>query len=149
MSTLKEAIESGRRYRLTPPGMEPQNVWFGPGHDGRLHFSSQQALCSDFEIEPEPEKLREWWVHDNGIGDSLRQLAAFRKQADARSMHGDCHRVHDADVCDRQRKVCAQCAETISRCSSHRAGYFCMLKPGHLGKHMGPGSAGSWEMGDY
>jgi len=115
MSTLKEAVESGRRWRF-------RNTfdWHPPGPIGGF-WQTEIAILDDFEIEPEPvemnqrykcghpdfcscqwpepEKPREWeartsksgWLHQaklcNGCGpDCCTRI-----------------RVHDADACDRLR----------------------------------------------
>lgn len=55
MATLREAVESGRRWRWK--GGE----WEGPGESINA-WTTHTAISSDFEIEPEPEKLREWLI---------------------------------------------------------------------------------------
>ncbi len=88
---LRTAVESGRRYRY--PG---NREWRGPGTDNPPILGTSLSLALDdcWEIEPEPEKPREWticgsdesaWIiHDNCASD-------FKV------------RVHDADACDLQR----------------------------------------------
>jgi hypothetical protein len=119
LSTLKEAIESGRRWRHKDwrPGL------WAFGHrwvekDGTvsasyasLKIESFQALSSDFEIEPEiepkPEKPREWMLHVNR---TTLEGHALRHQPFP--CHSGCAtsnlivRVHDADACDRLHKNC-------------------------------------------
>ncbi len=68
MSTLKECVESGRRWRLGPNMSNGKtSPWLGPGiannFDADLRILVSDAVASDFEIEPEPEKPREWTLH--------------------------------------------------------------------------------------
>ncbi len=76
--------------------------WLGPGYscgDLRIHVDVRDALSKDFEIEPEPEKPREWWLHfhQTKLGDDSYQRWFHKRQCAC------CIRVHDADACDRLR----------------------------------------------
>lgn len=120
MATLKEAVESGRRWRYRPYA-EGNAVWYGPGTDplaGKM-WTTIEAASSDFEIEPEQrcgvrclgtdghvgacygdsgEGLpREWMAH-------VRNGILFRGHLEEGGCDDYKHvRVHDADACDRQR----------------------------------------------
>jgi hypothetical protein len=52
MPTLKEAVESGRRWRF-----RNSCDWHPPGPIGGF-WQTEIAITDDFEIEPEPEKPR-------------------------------------------------------------------------------------------
>lgn len=90
MSTLKEAIESGRRWRLKSSTTIHGTQWFAPGEYVLLTLTPSEAISNDFEIEPEPEKPREWWIIPGEKRMCFSTCHAF-----------DCIRVHDADACDR------------------------------------------------
>jgi hypothetical protein len=76
MLTLKQAVESGRRWRHPVWDMG----WRGPGVSGTYPIDT--AISSDFEIEPEPEKPREWTLCANSDGSWERQ-AAMEKAVEA------------------------------------------------------------------
>ncbi len=97
MATLREAVGSGRRWRLKRWG-----GWYGPGTSeaGGFDVSISEAISPYFEIEPEPEpeKPREYWLHlTSGIEGFHEANGQVRTPA------GKMVRVHDADVCDRLR----------------------------------------------
>ncbi len=101
MATLKEAVESGRRWRLDE-WMQKRDrgpIWYGPGADSSCLLRPEDALRTDFEIEPEPEKPREWWIHPSSLS-----VCAASGNPSAKTAHAHLSgwfRVHDADACDR------------------------------------------------
>ncbi len=105
---LRTAVESGRRYRY--PG---NTEWRGPGRDNPpiLGTSLQLALDDCWEIEPEPEKPRGWFLcsHESPYGstahvtrDDLRSTAICSCGEAPSGIH---RRVHDADACDQLREA--------------------------------------------
>ncbi len=113
MPTLKEAVESGRRWRWTGYAGEgsADRSWQGPwvGKAGGLMFSVETMFADTFELEPEPEKPREWFLcsHESPYGstahvtrDDLRSTAVCSCGEAPSGIH---RRVHDADACDRLR----------------------------------------------
>ncbi len=91
---LKTAVESGRRWRWRYATGDAWSRWYiGPSD---TWFIATQALYSDFEIEPEPEKPREWTIHVIAQKLSLHPAAC---PPECRWDSGI--RVHDADACDR------------------------------------------------
>ncbi len=94
MATLREAVESGRRWRH-----KSFSCWLGPGFENDVapDFTAREALSSDFEIEPEPEKPREWRLH------VFAQDVHAKNDCPTQLCEGDKIRVHDADECDRLR----------------------------------------------
>jgi hypothetical protein len=101
--TLKEAVESGRRWRH-----KDWAAFWGPSIDdaGGIDFSVREALSSDFEIEPEPEKPREWTLC-RANHESPWQLR------DLRNSGRDEIRVHDADACDKKHSNCSHSTECL------------------------------------
>jgi len=85
VSTLKEAVESGRRWRHSS-----WYQWAGPGAIAAHGVLIGEAVSSDFEIEPELEKPGEWFVWLTEPDRSMPKRT----------------RVHDADACDRLHKNC-------------------------------------------
>jgi len=108
MPTLKEAVESGRRWRWANyVDGSVTHRWQGPGigEAGGLMFSVLQTLGNNFEIEPEPERPREWRVcaHDQTVHSIWpTQPHGYCNCGEAPS--GQHVRVHDADACDRLHK---------------------------------------------
>jgi hypothetical protein len=96
MPTLKEAVESGRRYRY--PG---NTEWRGPGkaNPPTLGTSLHLALDDCWQLEPEPEKPREWRLKWHRSAGYWMVIAA----PDEEPKHDLAARVHDADACDRLR----------------------------------------------
>jgi hypothetical protein len=91
---LKTAVESGRRWRHPVWDMG----WRGPGVSGTYPIDT--AISSDFEIEPEPEKPREWVIHTpSGYG--LTHVAGVPCPHEGQHFYEI--RVHDVDACDRLR----------------------------------------------
>jgi len=98
MVTLKEAVESGRRWRYNG-GVEAVTRWFGGDterFDDSWRWTTAEATSSDFEIEPEPEKPREWIVHvERGY-----LQPCIKTISDPCPTGQPPLRVHDADACD-------------------------------------------------
>lgn len=95
--TLKEAIDSGRRWKHRTEGYW-RDAGF-PAPETHALWSTSLAISSEFEIEPEPKKPREWLIHtyENGYIHGCKKT------------DHSCHdpiRVHDADACDRTHFPC-------------------------------------------
>lgn len=110
--TLKEAVESGRRWRLKTRHYL-DGGWFGPNEPCEARLTPKEALSSDFEIEPEPEKPREFHIH------ACEEHGAIRIGDDF-CLSQKVIRVHDADACDRLNH-CQRCG-TRFRCP-HQCGW--------------------------
>jgi hypothetical protein len=92
--SLREAVESGRRWRH-----RTWSEWRGPSHRFGV-IATHEAISSDFEIEPEPEKPREWTVHVHGESLPYTREVICQQEHYA-AITG--FRVHDAEACDRLR----------------------------------------------
>jgi hypothetical protein len=103
MATLREAVESGRRWRFkssaywhTPaPGSREWDL--SPAAWARL---SEMVEGEECEIEPEPEKPREWVIHLEPTGNCGRVHELPCSYSDSPNFTV---RVHDAEACDRLR----------------------------------------------
>jgi hypothetical protein len=91
MATLQETVSSGRRWRYVDETF-PSMIWRDREELRACSWTTYQALSNNFEIEPEPEKPREWFLTE----DEQRVCLAHHHAV-------DCIRVHDADQCDRLR----------------------------------------------
>ncbi len=96
MSTLREAVESGRRWRHPDVGIG----WFGPGvaHAEIAAIGIRTALSSCYEIEPEPEKPREIRVCVHG---GWFHAVPPPNMVCNEAPEGEHRTYHDADACDR------------------------------------------------
>jgi hypothetical protein len=135
MATLKEAVESGRRWRWANRDGAVTHRWQGPGigEAGGLMFSVIQTLGNNFEIEPEPEpgpskKPSEWYIHDwpqpgSWICYAWRVEAPVPKESRLSTVI----RTHDVEACETLKTfVCAVGSVT---------GWICTRDRGHSGSH--------------
>ena len=101
--TLAEAVASGRRWRRSEWRV---GYWMEPGMTKPTNLILiADALSSDFEIEPEPEKPREWrlclhnsgavYNHEHGPNykDGLEQIRVVDADAVERIVCADCRAV--------------------------------------------------------
>ncbi len=105
MPTLKEAVESGRRWRYND-GVT-RSMWHDASETAQVaeypRWKTSEAISSDFELEPEPEKPREYLLHAcDRPGGSLDQHFHEADILNPACFYFDRQiRVHDAEACDR------------------------------------------------
>jgi len=130
MADLKTAVESGRRWRhksWRPSLWAIRSVWInsdGTTSKTLVPLDAREAISSDFEIEPEPEKPREWWLNECII-EATPDMILVHASSKTDAWHTV--RVHDADACDRLHAE-GPCLKRVE------GAFLCAGRKGHAGE---------------